>query len=224
MDVNSLAKMLGDACYGFLVLNALWGAYCVIVVWRRLAQLRFRTEQKQAEFLADVDERLDAGDVEGAVAMCDGEIRALPRMVALAIVNRDSPFAKLKQTVADSFQRDVLADLEYRISWVLTVIRTGPLLGLYGTVLGMMAAFGRIGSGEKVKPEQIAAEISIALICTALGLSTAIPFSFLVASINIRVRKLQDMVSMGLTQFLDRFKTAPSGKSQDDVRRRAVVG
>jgi biopolymer transport protein ExbB/TolQ len=117
-----------------------------------------------------------------------------------------------------------LADLEYRVSWVLTVIRTGPLLGLYGTVLGMMAAFGRIGSGEKVKPEQIAEEIAIALICTAMGLSTAIPFSFLVASINIRMRKLQDMVNMGLTQLLERFKTTPSGRVQEDVRRRVEVG
>ena len=207
MDVNSLAKMLGDACYVFLTLNGLWGAYCVIVVWRRLAQLRFRSEQKQAEFLAEINERLDMGDNEGAIHLCDGDVRALPRLVSLAIANQGAPFVKLKQIVSDCFQRDVLADLEYRVSWVTTVIRTGPLLGLYGTVLGMMAAFGRIGSGEKVKPEQIADEIAIALICTAMGLSTAIPFSFLVASINIRMRKLQDMVNLGLTQFLERFKT-----------------
>lgn len=224
MDVNRLASMLGNACYIFLTLNGLWGAYCVIVVWRRLAQLRFRTEQKQAEFVAVVNEHLDAGDVEGALAMCEGEVRALPRLVGLAIANRDAPFAKLKQLVADCFQRDVLADLEYRVSWVLTVIRTGPLLGLYGTVLGMMAAFGKIGSGEKVKPEQIAEEIAIALICTAMGLTTAIPFSLLVASINIRMRKMQDMVNMGLTPFLDRFKTPASGRTREEARRRVEVG
>ena len=58
--------------------------------------------------------------------------------------------------------------------WIATVIKCGPLLGLFGTVLGMMAAFGRIGTGEKVQPSQIADEISIALICTAMGLGTAV--------------------------------------------------
>lgn len=206
MDINRLAALLGDACYGFLALNALWGGYCVIVVWRRLGQLRFRTEQKQAEFMAEVNNHLDAGDYDGIVQQCDGDERALPRLISLAVVNRNLKFDKLRQLVADCFQRDVLADLEYRVSWIYTVIRAGPLLGLYGTVLGMMAAFGRIGSGEKVKPEQIADEIAIALICTAMGLSTAIPYTFIVSSINIRVRKLQDSVSAGLTQFLERFK------------------
>ncbi len=207
MDINRLAGLLGEACYAFLLLNALWGGYCVIVVWRRLRQLRFRTEQQQAEFMAEVNNHLDVGDFDGIVQQCDGDERALPRLISLAVVNRNLKFDKLRQLVADCFQRDVLADLEYRVSWIYTVIRAGPLLGLYGTVLGMMAAFGRIGSGEKVKPEQIANEIAIALICTAMGLSTAIPYTFIVSSINIRVRKLQDSVSAGLTQFLERFKT-----------------
>ena len=45
-----------------------------------------------------------------------------------------------------------MGDLEYRTNWIATVIKCGPLLGLFGTVLGMMAAFGRIGTGEKVSP------------------------------------------------------------------------
>ena len=110
---------------------------------------------------------------------------------------------KLRQFVADYFQRDVLADLEYRVSWILTVIKSGPLLGLYGTVLGMMAAFGRIGTGEKIEPSQIADDISVALIATAMGLTTAIPFTFLLASINIRLRKLQDLVGLGLSRLLE---------------------
>ena len=54
----------------------------------------------------------------------------------------------------------------------------------------MMAAFGRIGTGEKVQPSMIAAEISIALICTAMGLGTAIPFNFMLASLTTRIRNL----------------------------------
>jgi biopolymer transport protein ExbB/TolQ len=108
--------------------------------------------------------------------------------------------------VAESMQRDILADLEYRLSWIVTVIKNGPLLGLFGTVLGMMAAFGRIGSGEKVQPSQIAEEISIALICTAMGLATAIPLGYVLSALTIRVRLLQESLGNGLTRVLENFR------------------
>ena len=105
-------------------------------------------------------------------------------MAHLAVTNRELTADQLRQVVTEVVQRDVMGDLEYRTNWVATVIKSGPLLGLFGTVLGMMAAFGRIGTGEKVQPSQIAAEISIALVCTAMGLATAIPFNFMLASLN----------------------------------------
>ena len=80
------------------------------------------------------------------------------------------------------------------------------MLGLFGTVLGMMAAFGRIGTGEKVQPYQIADEISVALICTAMGLGTAIPFNFMLASLATRIRIFQDSLGAGLMRVLDHFK------------------
>ena len=206
MNITQLAGEFDWTCYVFLTINALWGLYCTIVVMRRLFQLRFRNEAEQTEYVQELENQLDSGDYETAAAMCEGDQRALPQLALMAIENRDMGYSKLRQLLADHFQRDVLSDLEYRVSWIVTVIKSGPLLGLYGTVLGMMAAFGRIGTGEKVRPDQIADEISIALIATAMGLTTAIPFTFLVASINIRMRKLQDMVGLGLTRLLESFK------------------
>ena len=116
------------------------------------------------------------------------------------------PYSQLRQVVAESMQRDILGDLEYRLSWIVTVIKNGPLLGLFGTVLGMMAAFGRIGLGEKVQPSQIAEDISIALICTAAGLATAIPLGYILANLTIRVRKLQESLGSGLSQVLENFR------------------
>jgi biopolymer transport protein ExbB len=206
MSVNTLAGQMGDACYFFLAANFLWGLYCVILLWRRILSLRFADDKTQNEFLHTLQQMLEAGDFDGAKKMCQDEPRALPQLALAAIENRDLSESQLRQLVAELMQRNVLADLEYRISWVATVIKSGPLLGLFGTVLGMMAAFGRIGTGEKVQPSQIAAEISIALICTAMGLITAIPFTYLLASLNIRMRILQDSLASGMTQFLEHFK------------------
>jgi biopolymer transport protein ExbB/TolQ len=207
-DVNSLAAHLGTACYYFLGFNFLWGLFCVIMLWRRVMQLRFRDEQSQAQFMSGVQDRLEEGDFDGAAEICQAEEKAMPQLVLAAIENRELSDSQLRQLIAELMQRRLLADLESRMSWVATVIKSGPLLGLFGTVLGMMAAFGRIGKGGKVSSEQIALDISIALICTAMGLMTAIPFTYLLANLNIRVRNFQDTLSSGMTRFLEQFKEA----------------
>ena len=206
MSVNELAKHLGDACYGFLALNFLFGLYCVILIWRRLFELRFRNQAAESEFIGQMQDCLKARDYETATKLCDYDYRALPRLCLLMLANRDLSFDQLRHVVAESMQRDILADLEYRLSWIVTVIKNGPLLGLFGTVLGMMAAFGRIGSGEKVQPSQIAEEISIALICTAMGLATAIPLGYVLSALTIRVRLLQESLGNGLTRVLENFR------------------
>ena len=52
----------------------------------------------------------------------------------------------------DRFQRDVMSDLEYRLSWVSTVIKSAPMIGLFGTVFGMMGAFKTLGQLKVLNP------------------------------------------------------------------------
>jgi biopolymer transport protein ExbB/TolQ len=206
-DVNALAKWLGNACYVFLTLNFLWGLYNIIMGFRRVKELSFANHDEQAEFMDEVMGPLQAGRYKEVEELAHEDARALPQLIHLAVQNRDEGYNDIRQTVTEVLQRDVMGDLEYRTNWVATVIKCGPLLGLFGTVLGMMAAFGRIGTGEKVQPTQIADEISIALICTAMGLGTAIPFNFMLASLATRIRIFQDALGAGLMRVLDHFKT-----------------
>jgi biopolymer transport protein ExbB/TolQ len=202
MNINYFAKTLGDACYLLLALNGLWGLYCFILLWRRLRQLCFRNSRESAQFVEEVRDQLITNS-DAALDKCEGDERALPQLAREAIVNSDLGADKLRTMLAESFQQQILSDLEHRMSWIATVIKSGPLLGLFGTVLGMMAAFGRIGSGEKVEPAHIAHEISIALICTAMGLVTAIPLNFLLSAGRIRVQKLQESVSIGMSRIIE---------------------
>ncbi len=206
MNSHQFVNLLEDSSYGFLALNFLWGMYCVILIWRRIGQLRFRSIEAETEFLDALQGHLKSGNYEAATKLCDYDYRALPRLCLLMLANRTLSFPQLRQLVSSSLQRNILADLEYRTSWIVTVIKSGPLLGLFGTVLGMMAAFARIGTGEKVQPSQIADEISIALICTAMGLGTAIPLGYILSALNIRVRSLQDALEASLARVLEHFR------------------
>jgi len=207
MTFNDLAKMAGDGCYILLALNFLWGLYNIVMGYRRVKQLNFSDHEEQAEYVDQVIPLLQAGRYDAVEELSADDGRALPQLTQLAVANRGLGYDQLRQVVTEVLQRDVMADLEYRTNWVATTIKCGPLLGLFGTVLGMMAAFGRIGTGEKIEPYMIAKEISIALVCTAMGLATAIPFNFILASLATRVSVFQDALGAGLMRILDFLKT-----------------
>lgn len=205
-DISGVTSIVANLIYVVLVLIALWGAFCVVMVWMRVARQRFRNEEEQEVFLNELDENLARSDFNAATQMCDGDPRAVAQLSLIAINNRELGYAKMKHTVMDRFQRDVLSDLEQRLSWVNTVIKSAPMVGLFGTVVGMMGAFGKLAARQNVSPDVLASDISVALITTASGLAIAIPLVLLVASINIRIRKMEDLVASGLGRIMDTIR------------------
>ncbi len=199
-------EALGYVIYFIMGCIALWGAYCVVMVLTRIRQKQFTDEESQSEFLEALEEPLIQGDYKTATEICDGDRRATCQLSQMAIDNRRIGYSKVKQLVADRFQRDVLQDIEYRLSWVNTVVKAAPMIGLLGTVMGMMGAFSNLAGSATVEPSVLAGDIMFALITTALGLSIAIPLVLCVAFINVRMRKMEDLVLYGLNQFLEIFK------------------
>jgi biopolymer transport protein ExbB/TolQ len=200
--LSSITQLAGDLCYLFLAVDALWGLYCVVVLWRRLRQAKFADEAEQNRYLDQWEANLN-GDPFAAGPSTERDERVVAQLGRLAVENQGTEPVKLRHLLADRFQRDFSSDLEYRMSWVNTVIKTAPMLGLFGTVLGMMSAFGKLGSGSKVDPAGLASDISLALITTAIGLAIAIPLSMAVAALAIRIRKTEDLINAGLSRMLD---------------------
>jgi biopolymer transport protein ExbB/TolQ len=217
--ISRLTALLGSITYLALFLIAVWGAYCLIIVWRRIAQKSFRSEAEQEDFLDQVDASLRRGDLAGLATELEGNLRAVPQLVLTAIENRGLGYERVRDMVVDRFQRDVMADLEYRLSWVQTIIKAAPMVGLFGTVLGMMGAFAKLAAAESVEPTALAEDISLALYTTAFGLAIAIPLVLCMASVNVRIRKLEDLVEAGVTRFFESFRAA-LGTTPSAVRMR----
>ena len=205
--MEQVFTILGYTIYLVMFLIALWGAYCVVMVFARVRQKQFADEEQQSFFLEAVEQPLNVGDYDAAAAVCEGDRRATCQLAQLAIDNRKLSYKKVQQLVGDRFQRDVLQDLEYRLSWVYTVIKSAPMIGLLGTVLGMMAAFAKLADpNATVEVSKLAQDIQFALITTACGLAIAIPLVLCTAYINVAIRKMEDLVQYGLNQFLEVFK------------------
>jgi len=203
-----LAKIVSVIVYLFMASMALWGAFSCVMVWARVAQKRFKNETLQDEFLDTVDEPLSKGDFDDATEFCEGDPRAIPQLAMLAILNRKIGFSKARQLVEDRFQRDILADLEHRLTWVHTIIKSAPMVGLFGTVTGMMGAFQQLATTENIDSQVLAENISFALITTACGLAIAIPLIIAVAAVNIRIRKMEELTVAGINRFLESFQAA----------------
>ncbi|NOY29148.1 MAG: MotA/TolQ/ExbB proton channel family protein [Planctomycetes bacterium] len=201
----------GYAIYALLAGLALWGAFCVIMVWRRVAQVRFTNEEEQDEFLDEIKETLAAKNFNAAMELCEDDRRAMSQLTLYAISHREAGYEKLQTQVVERFQQDVLNDIDHRLSWVNTVIKSAPMIGLLGTVTGMMGAFSNLSSGDKVDTIQMAEDIQFALITTACGLAIAVPLVLCVASINIRLSKTEDLIGLGLRRLFESLKTVIPG-------------
>lgn len=204
--MQMLFLIVGYMIYAGLAAIALWGAFCVILVWRRVTATRFRNEEDQDAFLDEVDSHLAAGRVDGAIGVCADDRRAMPQLALYAIENRDQGADRVERQLAERFQLDVLSDIEHRLSWVSTVIKSAPMIGLLGTVIGMMGAFANLSDGTKVDTGKMAEDIMFALITTACGLSIAVPLLLCQEGINARIRKMEDLVSAGLSRLLESLR------------------
>lgn len=203
----TLFTLIGYVVYTAMALLALWGAFCLILTWRRIAMTRFRNESEQNEFFEELEPPLASGKFDIATELCDDDRRAMPQLALYAIENRKLGINRLQRRLVERFQQDVLADIEHRLSWVSTVSKSAPMIGLFGTVIGMMGAFSNLSSGAQVDTGKMAEDIMFALITTAMGLAIAVPLVLGSASINIQIRKMEDLVSVGLARLIDTMKT-----------------
>ena len=213
MDISGLLEYAGPVIYASLAIAALYGLFCVVLLVLRVQQKKFSSPAAAGEFLQSVRERMDAGDFEGAAEVCDTPAhwaKALPQLVMVALSEKDRPLPALRRQLEEKFERDVIADLEYRQSWVGTIVKAAPMLGLLGTVSGMIGAFAKIAATKDtgVDPTAMANDISFALFTTAMGLAVAIPLTILGAWARVRIGRLADAVEQNLAEFLDDFDAA----------------
>ncbi len=114
------------------------------------------------------------GSLDDEQVRAIGRESPLGRVLAAGLANRRSGREVVKESIEDT-GRHVAHELERFLNALGTVAAITPLLGLLGTVIGMIDVFTAITTAGVGQPEDLAAGISKALITTAAGLSVAIP-------------------------------------------------
>jgi biopolymer transport protein ExbB len=153
--------------------------------------------RRKPELVDQILERVEHHDLDDAIKIGSDNRDYVARVLTFALAHR-----------AESFSSAVLraANLELKqfnrgLAVLDTIITLAPLLGLLGTVTGMIHAFGLLGAQQLDAPEAITGGISQALLATAFGLGIAItaliPFNYL----NARLEEARHDIEDAATQL-----------------------
>jgi len=122
----------------------------------------------------------------------------------------DGSKPKVEEAVAESISRQE-SKHAFWLNFLQLITAVAPMLGLLGTVSGMIGAFDKIGMGGMGKPELLAANIGEAMITTAAGLIVAIPSMFAYFLFRNYLNKLLSEAEEHITVVLDNL-TAPAAE------------
>jgi biopolymer transport protein ExbB len=150
------------------------------------------------------------------------------RVLALAIrgrLHREWTESKLREEVA-RVGRDLLEDLRCYLRPLEVIAALAPLLGLFGTVLGMIEAFRRMEqAGSQVSPAVLSGGIWEALLTTAVGLAVAIPAVAVLSWLERSIERLGHEMESVVTRVFTGGLTDPASEdtAHDFARARATA-
>jgi biopolymer transport protein ExbB/TolQ len=165
-------------------------AFAIIV--ERIFFLAVRYGINDNAFLRKIQELVHGSDVDGAIRLCDNT--PIPRVVEAALKSSGRSVREVQNAV-DEAAMDVLPLVERRVHYLAMAANVATLLGLLGTIIGLMQSFNAVAGAEAAQKGAILAKgIAIALNTTAYGLTVAIPCLFFYAFIQSRANNLVEQV------------------------------
>ncbi len=144
----------------------------VVTIERVLALRRSRVMPRH---LVDMLESIQPGkDLSVAIDMCRRNPGPLADVMRAGLENADRPWEVMRDAVLDAGRQET-PTLERNLFWLQTVAQAGPLLGLLGTVFGMIKMFGATSLAGLGDARTLSEGISEAMFATAEGLCIGIP-------------------------------------------------
>lgn len=171
----------------------------------RFVSLR-RADIDTREFMDTMRQVLRQNRVQEAIQICDATNAPVARIMKAGIMRHRGTKEDIREAMEDASHLEI-PRLERYLSGLATCSNVSPLLGLLGTVQGMIICFAQIQTkGGQVNPSDLAGGISTALLTTAFGLSVAIPLlvlynfftsqiSTLIAGMEISAAELLELLT-----------------------------
>lgn len=202
-----------------LALMFLAGIACII---ERMYMILFVYKSNSTALMKKMQRMVLEGNIEEAIKLCNSRKDAALHMVLKAgLMNADKPFEEIQEHVQVAIS-GVLPKLQHRMPYLFTIGNTATLLGLLGTVFGLITTFEAVGAVEgSQKQALLSAGISEAMSATAFGLLTAVPTMGVYGYLMNHINTIVDDVEHYAGQLLVMLRTG--GEYYDNFSAEAVT-
>jgi biopolymer transport protein ExbB len=185
-----------------------------IAVERYITLTRMRASNREA--WSRVEPVLVNGDFEKAREITGKDDTAVSRVLSMglalqgAVRRRDDVEKAMEESMME-----IIPKLEKRTHYLATFANLATLLGLLGTVSGLIHAFSAVATiNPAEKANLLSASISEAMNCTAFGLMTAVPLLFIHAFLQTKTTELIDSLETASVKFMNSLANRQAARLQ----------
>jgi biopolymer transport protein ExbB len=182
----------------------------VVIIERLISLRRSRVLPRQ---IIDVVEAIQPGrDLSMALEICRKNPGVLSDVMRAGLENVDKPWEMMRDAVIDA-GREETPKIERHLFWLQTVAQASPLLGLLGTVFGMIRMFGAVSLSGLGDPQILSRGISEAMLATAEGLCIGIPALVAFNYLSSRAEQLIAEIETQAGRMVARLRPQPDQAS-----------
>jgi biopolymer transport protein ExbB len=186
--------------------------YFVATVGRLFWELRMPVAMPP-EIVGRCQDLLAQRNFKGVFEVVKGDDSLFSRLLSHGIAELPNGLAEARD-VMERVGESIRVEMEKRISMLAVIGTLGPMIGLVGTLQGMIEAFGEIAQGgEELNSQRIAMAISMALVITLEGVSLSVPAIWFFSLFRNRVSAITTSAGVEADQFLRHFAHAARAKA-----------
>ena len=183
----------------------------VALIMMNMLQVR-RDVLLPSQFVEEFEQKLNAKDFQGAYEFARSDESFVGRVLAAGMGRLSRGYPEAVEGMQEAGEDETMA-LEHRLSYVAMIGSIAPMMGLMGTVQGMISSFDKIAlSVVAPKPSELADGISTALVTTLIGLLLAIPAMVFHGVLKNRIQRLVLEIGMVSEGLMGRFATVGKPK------------
>ncbi|TET39098.1 MAG: MotA/TolQ/ExbB proton channel family protein [Planctomycetota bacterium] len=160
------------------------------------------------ELLGHLESLFEDEEYEEAMTLCESTPNFLTNVIAAGLPKIGQGYEAIEAAMQEAGENEAVK-LNQKISYLSLIANIAPMMGLFGTVIGMIMAFNVIARSEAApSPAKLAGGISVALVTTALGLFVAIPTMCFYFFFRNRVMRVVMEVATISEELMERFRPA----------------
>jgi biopolymer transport protein ExbB len=158
------------------------------------------------ELVDELEALFEEEEYQEALELCESEPNFLTNILSAGLPKINAGFDAMEKAM-DEVSEEETIKLQQKISWLNLIGNIAPMMGLLGTVYGMIVAFNTITQlGANVTPADLSVGISAALVTTLLGLIVAIPTMAAYFYFRNKVVKVSLELSAIAEDLVERFR------------------